>query len=192
MPKFYHGNMQLEVPEGVYYPREDSLLLAKALEKLKLKGKSALEIGCGCGFLSMLLAKRKADVTAVDMNPEAVEITKLNAHANKTHVHAFKSDLFSDVSGKFDLIIFNPPYLPVEEGEKDVTYSGGASGLETIGKFIGQVKKHLNPGGGVLILISSLTGEQEVTGLFKEQGMKAAAVEREKIPWEELIILGAH
>ena len=49
--KFYHGEIQLEVPENVYYPREDSILMAKALENLEIKGKSVLEVGCGSGFL---------------------------------------------------------------------------------------------------------------------------------------------
>jgi len=188
--KFYYKKMEFEVPESVYEPREDSMLLAKTLERLKLKGAAALEIGCGSGFLSVLLAKKKADVTAVDINPEAVETTKLNAKASKTHVNAFQSDLFSSVEGRFDLIVFNPPYLPAEE--RDVTYSGGKSGRDTIEKFIVQAKKYLNPGGGVMIVISSLTGEKEVIELFKEQGMKATVIDKEKVPWEELIVLGAN
>ncbi len=189
--KFYYKQMEFEVPEGVYYPREDSLLLAKAVERLKLKGAATLEVGCGCGFLSVLLSKKRASVTAVDVNPEAVETARINSERNKARVNCLVSDLFSNINGKFDLIIFNPPYLPTEEGEKDPAYSGGRSGRDTIGKFVAGAKNHLKPKGGVLLLISSLTGEKEVIELFRKQGMKAAAIEKEKIPWEELIVLGA-
>ena len=188
--RFYYEKMAFEVPESIYYPAEDSLLLAKAVEKLKLKNKTVLEIGCGCGFLSILCAKKGAAVTSVDINPEAVKVTKENANANKTTLNAVESDLFSKVSGTFDLIIFNAPYLPVEEGETDITYAGGATGREVIEKFVKNVKNHLKPGGGVLLLISSLTGEKEVIDLFIKHGMRVKAVAREKIEWEELIVLG--
>lgn len=189
--KFYYGKMVFEVPESVYYPAEDSLLLAKAVENLKLKGKSVLEIGCGCGFLSVICAKKGATVTAVDINPEAASATKANAGANKAKINVFESDLFSKITGSFDLIIFNAPYLPVEEGETDLTYAGGATGRDVIEKFVNRVKNHLNSEGGVLLAISSLTGEKEVIELFTKQGMTAKVVAREKVSWEELIVVGA-
>src|SRR3989338_1117492 len=120
--KFYYGRVELDVPERVYYPREDSELLAKVIDSLDLKGKAVLETGCGSGFLSILMAKKCADVTAVDINTEAVEITGKNAAANGAKINTFISDLFSAVGGTFDIIVFNPPYLPVEEGENDTTY----------------------------------------------------------------------
>ena len=189
MPKFYHGEMEFEVPESVYYPREDSELLANHIESLELHGKSVLEAGCGSGFLSIMAAKHGAKVTSVDINEEAVETTRANAETNQVQLNAFKSDLFSSVEGKFDLIIFNPPYLPVEPEEKDPTYAGGATGRETIERFAAGVKSHLNPAGRVLIVISSLTGEKEVIELFEKQGMKISIASREKIPWEELIVI---
>ena len=189
--KFYHNELTFEVPKSVYYPREDSLLLAKTIEKTNLKSKAVLEVGCGCGFLSVLMAKSGATVSAVDINPEAVEITKANADANGAVLNAINSDLFSNVRGTFDLIVFNPPYLPVEEGEHDAAYAGGPTGREVIGKFIAQVKSHLRLNGYVLVLISSLTGEKEVIKLFNKEKMSATAVAREKVPWEELIVIRA-
>jgi len=189
MGKFYHDGIELDVPEMVYYPREDSLLIAKVLENTDVKGKTVLEIGCGSGFLSVLLAKKGASVTAVDISEEAVETTKTNAETNGTKITILKSDLFSSVGGKFGLIVFNPPYLPVEDGETDFTYAGGLSGRETIERFVSDAKDHLLPNGTVLIVISSLTGEKETTNLFEKEGMKSRVVAREKIPWEELIVL---
>ncbi|MEK6887939.1 MAG: HemK2/MTQ2 family protein methyltransferase [Candidatus Aenigmatarchaeota archaeon] len=187
--KFYYGRMVFEVPESVYYPMEDSLLLAKVVENLKLKGKTVFEVGCGCGLLSIIATKAGALATAVDINPVAVKAAKENAERLGCTLTALESDLFSNITGSFDLIIFNPPYLPVEEGETDLTYAGGATGREVIEKFVVEVKSHLNPGGLVLILISSLTGEKEVIELFKKQKMSATSIMREKIEWEELIVI---
>ena len=189
--KFYYNKIELEAPENVYYPREDSLLMANALEKLDLKGKKVLETGCGSGFLSILTAKNGADVISVDINEEAVGITKINAESNNVTLSVLESDLFSNVKGKFDFIIFNPPYLPVESGENDKTYVGGKTGRDTIEKFVSKVKSYLKPDGTVLILISSLTNEEKVIDLFEMQKMKTTVVAREKIPWEELIVIKA-
>ena len=186
--KFYHGDIILDVPETVYYPREDSLLLAKALENESLK-KKVLEIGCGSGFLSIVMAKKGAEVTAVDGSKDAVEATRLNAKKNDVSLTCFGSDLFSSVTSKFDLIVFNPPYLPDESN--DATYSGGKTGRKVIEKFIKQVKEYLNKNGRVLLLISSLTGEKEVLSLFHACGFKTKIVTREKIPWEELMVIEA-
>ncbi len=187
--KFYYNEMEFLVPESVYYPREDSLLMAKVLEGIDLTDKRVLEIGCGCGFLSILLAKGGAGVAAVDINQECAEITKSNAKANNAAIGVFVSDLFSNVDGVFDLIILNPPYLPVDE--KDATYAGGQTGRGIIERFIANVKNHLNPNGAVLMVISSLTGEKEVVELFEKEGMKTQIAAREKIPWEELIVIRA-
>ncbi len=188
--KFYHENMEFEVPGSVYYPREDSLLMAKIIENANIHG-SVLEIGCGSGFLSILLAKRDASVTAVDVNKEAIEASQLNCDTNNVEIKLFLSDLFEKVEGKFDVIVFNPPYLPVEEGETDETYAGGSTGRETIERFVLEVKKHLNPNGTVYLVISSLTGEAEVKKLFEKEGLTVETAAKEKVPWEELIIIKA-
>lgn len=189
--KFYYKEMTFEVPETVYYPREDSGLLAGVLEKMDMGGKKALEVGCGSGFLSVLMARQGASVTAVDISEEAVAATKRNAEANNVSVNCLVSDIFSGVKADYDIIVFNPPYLPVEEGETDKTYAGGCSGREVIERFVAEAENHLKPNSTILLVVSSLTGEKEVMKLFKEAGMAAQAVAREKVPWEELIVLEA-
>jgi release factor glutamine methyltransferase len=187
--KYFYKNLVLEVPEGVYFPEEDSELLAAIIETRDFSTKRVLEVGCGSGILSILVAKQGSQVTAVDVNPLAVEATKGNAMRNDVVVDVFESDLFQDVAGTFGAIIFNPPYLPSED--RNTTYSGGASGRDTIEKFLAGVKDHLEPGGKIIMLISSLTGEQETTELLKDSGFSVSAVARKKIPWEELIVLEA-
>lgn len=188
---YYYGDMCFEVPKRIYEPGEDSELIAKVIESLDLSGKTVLEIGCGCGFLAILTAKAGAHVTAVDIDENAVEITITNANANGVLIKVIKSDLFSNISGIFDLIVFNPPYLPVEDNEQDNTYAGGETGRETIKQFIESVGNYLVPGGIILLVISSLTGEKKTTELFEKHGLHAEAIAREKIPWEELIVIQA-
>ena len=187
--KFYHGDIILDVPETVYYPREDSLLLAKILEKENLAAKKVLEIGCGSGFLAILMTKKGAIVSAIDISDEAVKVTNQNAKTNGTALTCFQSNLFSAVTSKFDLIIFNPPYLPDESN--DATYSGGKTGRKVIEKFIENTKDFLERDGKILLLISSLTGENEVIPLFHTYSFKTKVIAREKIPWEELMVIEA-
>ena len=187
--KFYHGALEFEVPEGVYYPREDSLLLAKTLEKENLANKRILEIGCGSGFLSIVMARMGAEVIACDVADEAVKTTKENALANGIKIACTKSDIFSEINGIFDLIVFNPPYLPDESNDK--TYSGGKTGREVIEKFVKQAKKHLEKDGKILLLISSLTGEKDVLSIFHAYSFKTKIIERKKVPWEELMVIEA-
>ena len=184
--KFFYRNITLEVPDSVYYPREDSLLLAKVLEKAPIKMSKCLDMGCGSGLLSIILAKNN-DVTAVDINKEAVKTTIDNAAKSNVKIKAFVSDLFLFVDDSYDLIVFNSPYLPVEN--EDRQWSGG---IKLIEKFIRQAKNHLNKNGKILLLISSITGEEAVLAAFRDNGFSAKVIAREKVPWEELIVIEAH
>src|SRR3989344_4864863 len=115
----------------IYEPREDSFLLAKYVEKYA-KGK-ILDIGTGSGIQAAAARKHSDDVTAVDIDEEAVEFAKSKG------INAFKSDLFENVEGKYDLIIFNPPYLPEEENEDyeiSRQVSGGKTGNEIFERFM--------------------------------------------------------
>lgn len=185
--KYFYKDIELDVPKGVYYPREDSELMAEVLQEMDVAGQKTLEIGCGSGFLSILMAKKGATVTAADVDSAALEVARLNAGRNNARTNFLRSDLFSGIHGVFDLIVFNPPYLPAEE--TDLTYSGGPTGRSVIEKFMQQAKKHLADRGCILLLISSLTGEKEVIQTINECSMKAEAVARQKAPWEELTVL---
>ncbi|KXA92016.1 hypothetical protein AKJ63_00055 [candidate division MSBL1 archaeon SCGC-AAA259D18] len=155
--------MKLEVPEGVYKPAEDTFLLADNLEVKK--GESVLEIGTGCGLLSILAAKEGARVTATDISPKAIKCAEENSE--KLEVRAKikfrKGDLFDPVERKnFDLIVFNPPYLPVPDAESpkaalERSWNGGKDGRKVIDRFLDQVEGHLNRGGRFSFIQSSLS-----------------------------------
>lgn len=141
--------------EPVYEPQEDSFFLLDCLEK-EIRGKKvkkALEIGTGSGIISILLADRIDKITAIDINPAAIKYAKGAAKRdNVKNIRFLQSNLFRNVKGKFDLIFFNPPYLP-GKGEKSL--GGGKKGQEVIEKFLKQAGKYLEKNGEAIFLLSS-------------------------------------
>lgn len=165
----------------IYKPREDSFLLQKYVKKYA-KGK-VLDMGTGSGIQAITALKKTKDVLAVDVNPEAIKLLK------KKKIKAKVSNLFSNVKGKFDLIIFNPPYLPEDEREpKDSAQAttGGKKGYEIIEKFLKQARKHLKKEGKILLLFSSLTGNVEK--LIKKYKYDFKKLEEKKLFCEKLYV----
>jgi release factor glutamine methyltransferase len=145
--------LKIDVLDGVYRPAEDSYLLIKAME---VEGKEkALDMGCGTGIVALHLAKYGCDVTAADINEKAIENTKINAEKNGFKIKCVKSNLFSNIKEKFDLIAFNPPYLPTKN--EDIAWDGGEGGIKIIKEFLKQARNHLNKNGKIYVVASSLT-----------------------------------
>ena len=150
----------------IYQPAEDSFLLEKQVKKYS-KGKSVLDIGTGSGIQSKsaLMAGAKK-VLATDINEEVINKLK------KREIIVKKSDLFSNISGKFDLIIFNPPYLPEdkrEDSESQLATTGGKNGDEIILRFLEQSTMYLKTDGIILLLVSSLTPRNKINKLLSNR-----------------------
>ncbi|MFH0836538.1 MAG: HemK2/MTQ2 family protein methyltransferase [Candidatus Aenigmatarchaeota archaeon] len=174
-------DIMLEVPGSAYYPADDSELFADFIVKKRVKflRKRVLEIGSGSGLLSILCSRFGADVLAVDINPDAVLATRENAIINKVELVTAESDLFSGVKEKYDIIIFNAPYLPDEDvltkKAQSINYNKG----DIIKRFLLEYRKYLRKNGKVYILVSSITGEK----------IGGKIVSKKKIDWEELRII---
>jgi release factor glutamine methyltransferase len=191
--RLYFGELEFDVPLSVYHPAEDSMLLGEAMVAEKLKGKKLLEVGCGSGVLAIIAAREGADVTAVDIDKAAVAVTMDNAVKCDASIVVKLSDLFSAVEGeKFDLVVFNPPYLPEDLPHyADSRWSGGPDGRATIDRFIDKVDRHLNESGAVLLLVSSLSDIDKVIESFYKSRFVAKVIAKKKVPWEELAVLRA-
>jgi release factor glutamine methyltransferase len=105
-----------------------------------------------------------------------------------------RCDLFSGIRGRFDLILFNPPYLPTQPEERiedwlEIALDGGATGRETIARFAASVGGVLAPRGRILLLISSLTGLLDVQNLFAGHGFTAEVVRQQAVEGEALFVL---
>ncbi len=170
----------------IYGPAEDSYLIESVLEKY-VKNKDVLDMGTGSGILALAAKKKGAkSVLGADINDEAVE------HVEKLGIKAVKSDLFSNIDGKFDLIVFNPPYLPEdkrEDKESAVITSGGKKGNEIITKFLNQAVNNLNKNGIILLLLSSFTPIDEIDTLIDKLNLKSEIVATKKLFFEELFVL---
>jgi release factor glutamine methyltransferase len=183
----YHRNLKLETSTDVYEPAEDSFLLA---DSIGLRGgESFLDVGTGTGIVALAAAEKASRVLGVDVNPAAIELARKNAEANKIKNAEFRlSDLFSGVKEKFDVVAFNPPYVPVSEsGALAKSWSGGEGGLEVAEKFLSQVRNHLNAGGRFLILLSSINDPAETA-----RKHPLSPVAELKIPFETLFVFEGH
>ena len=162
------GFIEIEVEEGVYPPSDDTFLL---LELLYVdKGETVLEIGTGSGIVSIHCAKKGASVTAVDKSQSALDTAKKNAEGNGTDIRFKESDLFSNIEGIYDVIIFNPPYLPVHEDlEQDDRWDGGEVGDEVILQFLKDVDKYLREDGRVYLVFSDMARLERIESLIDEK-----------------------
>ena len=191
-----YNDIKFQTHPQVYEPAEDTYLLAGSIEVNRLS--YVLEIGTGTGIIAIIAAKKANKVIATDINPHAIDCTVKNLITNKTYnVELRKGDLFEPVQNeKFDLILFNTPYLPSAEDEKlddelDAAWNGGLNGRDVIDRFIDEVKDYLNPGGKVQLVQSSLSDNQETLNKLQEQGFEASITAREKGFFEEIVVITA-
>jgi release factor glutamine methyltransferase len=174
--------------DQVYMPEQDTYLLLKAAQAEIRPSDLVLEIGCGSGFVSRELADNALSILATDINPHAVRAAKARG------VDVVRTDLFCGIKGRFDLILFNPPYLPTSQDEQtgkwiDYALDGGEDGRETIARFLKDLTAHLRPTGRALLLISSLTGLEEVQSMVHGIGFCSRTVATERCFFEQLHVL---
>lgn len=175
----------------IYEPAEDSLLLAQCVEKISSRiirrnpHAAALDMGSGSGIQAEALLKSgfiKNNVLTSDISKEAVD------NSRKKGFKAVNSDLFEKVKGRFDIIIFNPPYLPYNKYDGNKDTCGGKKGYEITLKFLKQLKSHLNKNGIALLLMSSLTNPDIIRREIRKQNLKCRKIASEKFFFEEILV----
>jgi release factor glutamine methyltransferase len=171
--------LEIDALPEVYNPSDDSYLLLNVVEVSP--DESLLEVGMGTGLVAVHAAKLGAKVTAVDINPHAVDCTRRNAARNNVGLEIVHGDLFDKVPGSFDVIAFNPPYLPGETTSTtwiEKAWSGGEKGSEVTVRFLRDAWRHLNPGGRIYIILSSVGGLMLVLKAAKERYSAEMLVEQ--------------
>ena len=187
----------INTDENVYVPAEDSYLLAENLE-IK-EGQSVLEIGTGSGIVAMYASRLTDSVTVTDINFDACRLAEENFRANGIDgIEILFGNLFEPVKNrKFDVILFNTPYLPTEEDEVldntiNYAFDGGLNGRKVIDLFLNEVGNHLNDGGIVQLIQSSLSGNEETLEKLDSLGFIAEIAASEHFFFEDITLINAY
>ncbi|MBR3112904.1 MAG: methyltransferase [Methanobrevibacter sp.] len=187
----------INTDDNVYIPAEDSYLLADNLE-IK-SGQSVLEIGTGSGIVAMYASKLTDDITVTDINFDACLLAEKNFKDNGIeNIEILFGNLFEPVKNrKFDVILFNTPYLPTEDDEVlddtiNYAFDGGLNGRKVIDLFLNEVGDHLNDGGIVQMIQSSLSGNEETLEKLDHLGFIAEIAASEHFFFEDITLINAY
>lgn len=174
----------------IYQPSEDSYLMSGILKEQipalleENPNLIFLEIGAGSGIhleTAFNCGIKKENIFSSDINKDSVN------HCNSLGFNCIHSDLFGNIKGKYDIIIFNPPYLPEDSREPEdsrLSTTGGKKGNEIILRFLKEAKNYLKKGGTIFLITSSLA---EDVGFIK-LGYEASEVGCEKLFFERLCV----
>jgi release factor glutamine methyltransferase len=166
---------------GVFRPPTDTWMLARVLrDEIAHNGRAAevLDLCTGTGALAVVAARAGADTTAIDLSRRAVVNARLNAALNGVRVTPLRGDLLAPVAGRrFDVIVTNPPYVPAPRADLpdrglDRAWQAGLDGRVLIDRICAEAPAHLKPGGALLIVQSTINGEQRTHELLAEHGLE--------------------
>ncbi|MFH1294865.1 MAG: HemK2/MTQ2 family protein methyltransferase [Candidatus Aenigmatarchaeota archaeon] len=177
-----------------YEPAEDSRMLLEAaidwLEKNAKHNMHILDMGTGSGFV-INGVKEFLYRQHIDAHLLAADIDEVDA---PNGVEFVQSDLFGSIKGRFDLVLFNPPYLPAGEDDRYLTETerkqliGGQKGNEVTLRFIEQLPEHLSENGACLLLVSSKSKPGITGNGVKKANLRWKTMKSESFTFEELSV----
>jgi release factor glutamine methyltransferase len=178
------------VAEEPYKPDEDTFLLIDSLKEYICK--SCLEIGIGKGYVSKELVKNCKFLIGTDISLNAIMVAKglLAKEYKKGLIELVCCSLASPIKTNFDLIVFNPPYLPSNNIE-DHSTDGLKGGLEVAKEFLRDAKRLLKKDGKILFVISTLADVEGIIKFAKSLGFSVKVKRKKRIFMEELIVFEA-
>ena len=185
--RFHYRSMTIHLHPQVYEPAEDTFLL---LESIQIKkNQKIFEIGSGTGIIALSCAQQGANVICSDINPYAIALIKKNIDENikklKGLIEVRKGNLYEPVKNneRFDIIIFNPPYLPTTkeqliggDGWYDKALDGGKTGLKITKPFLRELRFHLTNNGVAYFIYSSLSDKTLLTTIFDKESLQATTI----------------
>ena len=181
--------LDFEVNEHVLIPRQDTECLVERVMQYA-DGKDVLDVCTGSGCIIISLRKHCSlnSATALDISKEALKVAFRNANKLEAEVNFIESDLFSQITEKYDIIVSNPPYIPtrvieglmeeVREHEPMLALDGKEDGLYFYRKIVGEAHQYLNPNGMLFFEIGHDQAEAVAT-LLKEHDFDQVTVEKD-------------
>jgi len=167
------AGFDLCVSPTVFHPKYfgSSFILGQYVESLDLGRKTFLDMGTGSGIIGLFAARKGAKVTAVDINPKAIDCATRNSIAAGLDIEYIESDLFSALSNRrFDVIAWNPPFFPKVSATlaESALYAG--KGYHVIARFARQSREHLSPEGKIVLVLSLDIEVEAVESIFRNEG----------------------
>lgn len=182
--------LRFQVNEYVLIPRQDTEILVEEAMRYLHDGMRILDLctGSGCILLSLLHYSNDCEGVGVDISQETLQVAAQNAELLGIKADFLKSDLYEKVTGKFDLLVSNPPYIErkviptlmeeVREYDPYIALDGGEDGLDFYRRIIGGAQDYLKRGGQILMEIGSGQAKA-VSELLREAGFKEIDVCRD-------------
>lgn len=180
--------MRIVAPPGVFSPISDTWMLADVLRRELRPGSRALDLCTGSGALAIAAARAGAEATAIDLSRRAVLAARLNARLNGVRVRVLRGSLLEPVAGeRFDVIVTNPPYVPSEDPDLPArglrrAWDAGADGRVLLDRILDEAPRHLTPGGSILIVQSTIIGEEATLERLRGGRLAAEVVARREGP----------
>ncbi len=194
------GGMDIKTSQSVYVPAEDTELAISAIEKSMHNShyQYALDMGTGTGTLGIYAATsgKVDEVTFVDINEHAVSLARQNVEINKTRIlprckcKFISSNLFSNIKGRYDLIIFNAPYLVHDEKERSLlakAWDGGKDGVDVSIDFLEQARQRIRRNGRIILVASSHSNLRRLKSAIRRLGYTIKSTLKEHIFFEDII-----
>lgn len=164
--------LTFKVNENVLIPRQDTELLVENVADCLGNGKkTVLDMctGSGCIAVSIDRLSKDSKVTAVDISEKALEVAQENNRFNNANVTFIQSDLFTNVTGRYDIIVSNPPYIRTDEipklmeevksHEPVMALDGMEDGLYFYKKICNEASDYLNDNGKIFFEIGYDQGD---------------------------------
>lgn len=182
--------LNFKVTPDVLIPRQDTEGLVEEVLKYVKPGMKVLDMCTGSGCIAVSIAKyaENVQVSAADISVKALEIARENAVANDVQVNFIESDMFQQITQKYDMIISNPPYIKsqvvttlmpeVRDYEPHLALDGKEDGLYFYRTLAKEAGKFLTPGGMLCLEIGYDQGA-DVAQLLQEQGFQQVRVEQD-------------
>ena len=150
LPNITLDEKKLRVLPGVYKPLDSEHRIAELIEP----DKDVLDVGCGSGVITVFAAAKSRHVTAIDISPQAIANTRLNCQAhNVSNVTVVQSDMYQEISSKFDYILSYPPLFKVSFSSADQQWCTSTTFIDRL--FEGAAE-HLKPEGRLMVLLPSV------------------------------------
>ena len=172
--KYSYQNIDVLVHPEVFPPHLtlSTKILLDFISEMDLQNKTFLELGCGCGIISLLASKKGAKVTASDINRTALEYLKIASEENKLEVECIYSNLFENLKGKqFDYIIINPPYYPNQpKNTKEQAWFCGEN-FEYFENLFQQLAKYISEENKTYMILSEDCNIKKITHIASENNL---------------------